>query len=61
MTSRPLPPWLPHSVLELWQRAIITSRDDKSYELKVDPTFYAMGGYKFRFRNPQYAVATDDA
>ena len=28
--------------------------DDKSYELKVDPTFYAMGGYKFRFRNPQY-------
>ena len=33
--------------------------NDKSYELKVDPTFYAMGGYKFRFRNPQYAVATD--
>ena len=33
--------------------------DDKSHELKVDPTFYAMGGYKFRFRNPQYAVATD--
>ena len=25
-----LPPWLPHSVLELWQRAIITSRWAKS-------------------------------
>lgn len=33
--------------------------DDKTYELKVKPSLYAMGGYKFRFRNPQYAVATD--
>ncbi len=30
--------------------------DEKTHQLKVDPTFYAMGGYKLKFRHPQYAL-----
>lgn len=33
--------------------------DDKSHELGISPSYYAMGGYKYRFRYPRYALAMD--
>ena len=33
--------------------------DDKLYKVSIDPTFYAMGGYTLRFRQPQYMLKTD--
>ena len=36
----------------------MTMGDDKLYKVSVDPTLYAMGGYKLKFRHPQYALST---
>lgn len=33
--------------------------DDKTHELSISPHFYAVGGYKMRFRYPRYALALD--
>lgn len=35
--------------------------DDKSYEVKVDPTFYLTGGYRLKMKDRRYALATDAA
>lgn len=37
----------------------ITMGDEKTHELKVDPTLYAQGGYTLRLRYPRYAVSAD--
>ena len=36
----------------------MTMGDDKLYKVSVDPTLYAMGGYKLKFHHPQYALST---
>jgi type IX secretion system PorP/SprF family membrane protein len=33
--------------------------DDKTHEISIDPVFFMTGGYRFRFRYPRYALATD--
>lgn len=37
----------------------MTMGDDKLYKVNVDPTFYASGGYRLKFRQPQYSLVTD--
>lgn len=39
----------------------ISLGDEKAYEMSVDPTFYATGGYRMAFRNKQYALCADAA
>ena len=33
--------------------------DDKTYKVEVDPNFFLTGGYKLKFRQPQYALMAD--
>jgi type IX secretion system PorP/SprF family membrane protein len=33
--------------------------DDKIYEISIDPTLYLTGGYKLKFRQPQYVLMTN--
>ena len=35
--------------------------DDKIYEISIDPTLYLTGGYKLKFRQPQYVLMTNAA
>lgn len=37
----------------------VTLGDDKTNEVKVDPTIYAQGGYALTFRHPRYKLVTD--
>lgn len=39
--------------------ARITMGDDKTYKVEVDPNFFLTGGYKLKFRQPQYALMAD--
>lgn len=37
----------------------ISLGDDKIYEISIDPSLYLAGGYKLKFRQPQYALMTN--